>query len=973
MVWSCLGAAATEGGQATGRSEPEQEKTESSGEAQFLKNTRQLIFTGKRAGEGYFSPDGNHLIFQSEREPGNPFFQIYTLDFETGETHRVSPGTGKTTCAFFRPGTDEVLFASTHLDPEAESKQKAEIEFRESGQKRRHAWDYDEHYDIFSSRRDGSDLKRLTEAFGYDAEGAYSPDGSLIVFCSTRDAYPIEDLSAEDRKQMENDAAYFAEIYVMDADGKNQVRLTDWPGYDGGPFFTPDGKRIVWRHFDESGMLADVYTMRIDGSDRRRLTNFESMSWAPYFHPSGEYVIFTSNKFGFSNFELFMVDALGVKEPVRVTHTDGFDGLPVFSPDGKRLAWTSNRTAEKKSQIFIAEWNHDAALSALADAPARPGSDEHRLSPEISAADLRAEVGFIASDRLEGRMTGSKGTKLAAEYIGDYLEQAGIAPIGDGGTYFQEFPFTSGMKIVDKECAVELFKKGDGGEKTEFKVQKGFRPLAFSSSGEVEGNVVFAGYGLKVPGEGAAGYDSYAGLDVKDKIVLVLRHVPEDVEMERRQELNHYAGLRYKAMVARENGAKAILVVTGPNSHNAGELVPLKFDQSSQSSGILAVSVNGDVADQLFAGSGKTLKDVQTGLDKENPHFEGAFDLPGVTVKLAASVERERSSDQNIIGVIPPADEEEDAEFVMIGAHYDHIGHGDIGSLADKDQRNQIHNGADDNASGTSLVMEIAASLADERQGNPQAFRRGLIVALWSGEEMGIIGSSYFAENPPVPLEKIVAYVNFDMVGRLRENKLTLQGAGSSNTWSGLIEKRNVAAGFDLTIQKDPYLPTDASAFYPRGVPVLSFFTGVHDDYNKPTDDPETLEYDGMVRIAKLARSMIKDLIIVPERPDYVKVEKSKQQTGMSGEMRAYLGTVPDFASDDVEGVKLSGVRAGGPADKAGIQGGDIIVEFAGQNITNIYDYSFALRGVKIGEPVTIVVLRDGERVTFTVTPEARE
>jgi hypothetical protein len=464
---------------------------------------------------------------------------------------------------------------------------------------------------------------------------------------------------------------------------------------------------------------------------------------------------------------------------------------------------------------------------------------------------------------------------------------------------------------------------------------------------------------------------------VKDKIVLALNYVPEGVDMERRQELNLYSGLRYKAMVARENGAKALLVVTGPNSHDAGELVSVKFDRSSQSSGIVAASISGDMAAQLLAAAGKDLKEVQTGLDDENPHFEGRFDLPGVRVTVSTAVEREKSEDRNVVAVISPTDPPAGGvgadEYVMIGAHYDHIGHGEIGSLADKDGEGQIHNGADDNASGTALVLELAAAFAEEREANPKAFRRGVIVALWSGEEMGLIGSSYFAENPPVPLENVIAYVNFDMVGRLRENKLTIQGVGSSSVWSGSLEKRNIAAGFNLTLQGDPYLPTDASAFYPKGIPVLSFFTGVHDDYNKPSDDPQTLEYDDMVRIAKFARAIIEDLVISPERPDYLKVEKSRQRTGMRGAVKAYLGTVPDFASEDVEGVKLSGVRAGGPADKAGVQGGDIIVEFAGQKITNIYDYTFALGGVKIGEPVTMVVLRDGDRVTLTVVPEAKE
>ena len=326
-------------------------ETHAAEKPRFLSNIRQLTYDGKRAGEGYFSEDSNALIFQSEREPDNPFYQIYLLNLLTGDTHRVSTGVGKTTCAFFRPGTDEVLYASTHHDAFAKAKQEEELQFRASGKERRYSWDYDAAMDIFSAHRDGSNLTQLTNAPGYDAEASYSPDGKRIVFCSLRDAYPKNQLSPKDLKQLEVDASYFGEIYIMNADGSDQIQLTDSPGYDGGPFFTPDGQHIVWRHFTPDGSQADIYTMRIDGSNVRRLTDFDSMSWAPYFHPSGAYVIFASNKLGFSNFELYLVDGRGRHQPVRVTTTDGFDGLPVFSPDGNQLCWTSNRNSQEVSQL----------------------------------------------------------------------------------------------------------------------------------------------------------------------------------------------------------------------------------------------------------------------------------------------------------------------------------------------------------------------------------------------------------------------------------------------------------------------------------------------------------------------------------------------------------------------------------------------------------------------------------------------
>jgi Tol biopolymer transport system component len=341
-----------------------------SAERDFLSRVRRLTVEGRRAGEGYWSPDGQRLVFQSEREPGNPFYQIYALDLATGDATRISPGYGKTTCSFFRPGSDDILFASTHHDPRSKTLQKEELDFRASGKERRYAWDYDPEFEIYVRSGRSETFTRLTHARGYDAEGSYSPDGQWITYSSNRDAYN-RTLSAAEQKQLEIDPSYFAEIYIMRADGSGQRRLTSVPGYDGGPFFSPDGSRIVWRRFDEKGLIADVWTMKLDGTDARQVTDFGSMSWAPYIHPSREYLLFASNKLGFENFEVYMVDVEGRKEPVRVTYSDGFDGLPVPSPDGRRLAWTSSRGGGREGQIFLADWNHERALAAIREAPDR--------------------------------------------------------------------------------------------------------------------------------------------------------------------------------------------------------------------------------------------------------------------------------------------------------------------------------------------------------------------------------------------------------------------------------------------------------------------------------------------------------------------------------------------------------------------------------------------------------------------------
>jgi len=340
------------------------------GERDFLSRVRRLTVEGRRAGEGYWSPDGQRIVFQSEREPGNPFYQIYALDFASGDTRRISPGYGKTTCAFFRPGTDQVLFASTHHDPRSKMLQQEELDFRASGKERRYAWDYDAEFEIYAASERTGRFTRLTNVRGYDAEASYSPDGQWIVFSSMRDAYN-RSLSAAEQKQLEVDPSYFAEIYIMRADGSGQRRLTDAIGYDGGPFFSPDGSQVIWRRFDAQGLIADVWMMTPDGTNQRQITNFGAMSWAPYIHPSGAYILFASNKLGFENFEVFMVDIDGRKEPVRITYSDGFDGLPVPSPDGRRLAWTSSRGGGREGQLFLADWNHERALAALKTAPNR--------------------------------------------------------------------------------------------------------------------------------------------------------------------------------------------------------------------------------------------------------------------------------------------------------------------------------------------------------------------------------------------------------------------------------------------------------------------------------------------------------------------------------------------------------------------------------------------------------------------------
>ena len=333
-------------------------------ESELMIGTHQLITDSLRSGEGYFSSDGSQLIFQSEVPGSNPFYQIFVRDFDTGDTSLVSPGVGLTTCPWIHPNSELVMFSSTHEDPQALAKQAEEIRIRESGVDRPYGWDYGSHYDIYQANSDGSDLVNLTNTAGYDAEGSYSSDGSKILFASNREAYGRL-LSQAEQKLFEDDSSYFMDLYIMNADGSNVQKLTNSPGYDGGPFFSQDDTQIVWRRFNPDGNSAEIWVMDVDGKNQRQLTADAMVAWGPYFHPSGKYIIYSSNILGHANFELFMVDTKGLNPPIRVTNTDGTDILPVFSPDGESLAWSTTRTPDGTSQIHYAQWNHSRALELL--------------------------------------------------------------------------------------------------------------------------------------------------------------------------------------------------------------------------------------------------------------------------------------------------------------------------------------------------------------------------------------------------------------------------------------------------------------------------------------------------------------------------------------------------------------------------------------------------------------------------------
>jgi Tol biopolymer transport system component len=934
---------------------------------EFISFARQVTFEGKRSGEAYYNRQGDEIVFQSERTNSkNPFYQIFMKDLMSGKTWQVSPGAGKTTCAWIHPFEDKVMFSSTHHDPKSISKQNAEIKIRNSGQKRRYSWDYDKEYEIYSSTKKGKKLKRLTNTIGYDAEGSYSPDGKYIAFASNRAAYTSE-MSDLDAINFKKNPSYMMDIYIMNSDGSNVKRLTTHKGYDGGPFFSPDGKRIVWRRFASDGRTAEIFTMNIDGSDKKQLTNSNSMSWAPFYHPSGDYIIYTTSIHGHHNFELYIVDVNGEKEPVRVTVSDGFDGLPVFSPDGDSLVW-SKKLTNNESQVMMASWNDAKAREALGLSPRKVEFAYHSLRPEIQKRDIKKIINYLASDEMKGRLTGSEEEKVYTEKLAEVFSDMGLKGAGTKGTYFQNFDFVS--KVVLGKSNVLMA----NGQKPV--LNKDWVPLAFSKTGSQKSMpIVFGGYGIVAPADSEfKEYNSYKYLDIKDKWVMVFRYLPENIEAKQKQHLRPYARMYSKLVAAQVRGAKGIIFVSGPNSGVKSQLIKFGADDLKTTASLPAISITDELAQQWLGNN--NLGKLQTDLDNGGKTPE----LQTRLVKLGAhiTVEKKSAVGRNVLALlkVPGA-----KKTLIIGAHGDHLGVGkSSSSLMNSSDESDIHYGADDNASGVAGVLELAHHYMKRLKTDPKSLKQNILFAVWSGEEIGILGSNAFKNVDPktnkkrkIPLSKnYTAYLNMDMIGRLTQN-VSVQGVGSSDDWNPLIESLSLGSNLSMITAIDPYLPTDAMALYNGKLPVLSFFTGVHTDYHTPRDTPEKINYEGTEAIINLVSRFTDHLVSVPYGPRFKEADQKHNKGSRRGGFRVALGTIPDYSQGKVKGVLLSGVVKGGAAFKAGLKGGDIIVNISEFKINNIYDYVAALQSLKPNKKTTIVVMRSGKVVTLPIVPESKE
>ncbi len=883
-----------------------------------LADIRQLTFGGENA-EAYWSFDGRSLTFQARgRDEGCD--RIYRMD--VGQTPPVpipvSNGEGATTCSFFFPGDREILFSSTMLAGAACPPR--------PDHSRGYVWAIHPSYDIFRAAADGSHPRRLTDAPGYDAEATVCPKDGSIIFTSARDG----DL----------------ELYRMNADGSEQKRLTHSPGYDGGAFFSPDCSKIVWRaarartaeeEADAKRLFAEhlvrptkleLWVADSDGSDARQITYLDAASFAPSFFPSGRRIIFSSNVGDPQGreFDLWAVNIDGTHLE-RITTEPGFDGFPMFSPDGKQLAFSSNRATPPgahDTNVFVARWVDEV--------------DNPIVAPQTPADRIAADIAWLADPARQGRGVGTDGLAAAGAYIEARMKTLGLAPAGDAGGFRQ--PFSVSVDTVVEAATLSL----DGVAVAADQI----RPAGFSASATAAGPLVLADYGIVDEG---LKIDDYRNVRAKGSVVVVRRFVPPGPPFDKPEAQQRYGDLRKKAWLARERGAKALIIVDAPRAAAPADEAPFPSlaSQGTDDAGIPILFVK-------RAAMAATLAKLEAGKP--------------ATVALAVKLAHKTAPAFNVVGRIPAGAPpgERQSGLVVIGAHYDHLGMGGRHSLAP--DRVAPHLGADDNASGTATVLEMARTLSAHRA----ELARDVIVVAFSGEEEGVLGSTHFTRNPPagVRMSDVVAMVNFDMVGRMRDDHADVLGARSALEWGPLIDAACAVARVHCTVGTDDGLgPSDQMPFYLAGTPVVHFFTGVHPDYHKPSDAPSAINDAGAAAIGQSGAALVLAVARRPGRLTYQKLSVPPRESDMRS-FHASLGTIPDYAGppDGAKGVLLAGVRPGSPAERAGLRRGDILVRLGQHAVDSVQDFSYVLNASKPGETVTAAIIREGRPLAVPVTFE---
>ncbi len=598
----------------------------------------------------------------------------------------------------------------------------------------------------------------------------------------------------------------------------------------------------------------------------------------------------------------------------------------------------------KIKKVFIASAFLFAAVGIAAQ----------RTELEPSAARLQQHVVYLASDALEGRRTGTAGATAAARYIANEFSRLGLRPADRNAKarYLQTFPYVAGVQLGKGN--ILAFGPYPRTSDSALQVSVDWLPLGFSSSAKVEGGIVFAGFGITAA---ELNYDDYSGLNANGKIAVVLQGTPDGDNPH--GQFAMLEGVRWKAVAARNAGAKALVVVAKDSTFSNDRLTKLNYDNTAGDAGIPVVVISRQAADKLLALSHTSLEQVEESAAAKTP---GTNKPLSGEITLVVDVVRNEVPAFNVVGVLEGSDPVLKNENIVIGAHYDHLGRGGEGSLAARE--GEIHHGADDNASGTAGMLELARVFSAQRP----RLKRTLIFIAFGGEEEGLLGSSYYVDHPPIPLANTVAMINMDMIGRMKDRKLVIGGVGTAKEWRELITQ--ATSSFELTLNEDGYGPSDHNSFYKKQIPVLFLWTGTHNDYHKPSDTFDKINYTDETLILNMVAHIVRDVDGADKRLTYTTARSDS--TPRTGGFRVYLGTIPNYA-DSTDGLLLDGVRDNSPAAKAGLKAGDRIVKIANREVKNVYDYTFALGEMKPGEEYTVEVKRGTERLTLKITPEARK
>ena len=568
-------------------------------------------------------------------------------------------------------------------------------------------------------------------------------------------------------------------------------------------------------------------------------------------------------------------------------------------------------------------------------------------SPEISIHDLKQHIIFLASDSLKGRKPGTDGGRIAAEYVAKEISNIGLSPIENNS--FQYFDVVTSISAGENNTF--RFKDFNG------EVEMDFTPLSFSENGDVTAPVIFAGYGFDVKTDSIL-WNDYSGLDVTGKWVMVLRGDPEDNP---HGMFSEHSSLRKKTLVARDHGAAGILFLSGPEFEETDELIPLVYDQSQSGSAIHAIHIKRSVADRIIKESGYTISQLEQRLisDRKPVSFIVQEEITASTDLVKQTV-----TTQNVAGILYGSDPRLKEEIIVIGAHYDHLGFGGAHSGSRRPDTLVIHNGADDNASGVAAILEIIEKLKAEQT----KLKRSILFLSFGAEEMGLLGSKYFVNNPLVDLEKIKLMFNLDMVGRLDSTTktITVGGTGTAVGLSDLVQRFAEGEDLNVKLSSEGYGPSDHTSFYVENIPVLFFFTGVHEDYHTPEDDVEKINLSGEKLVAEFVHDLIIEVANVPESLVYQEAGPKEQPSGRR-RFKVTLGIMPDYASEGGEGLRVDGVLNNKPAKRSGMEKGDVIVAMDGKPVKNIYDYMYRLEECKPGQRVNVDVLRNGKKITLVV------